>query len=65
MTKIGEMAFYGCNGLKEINISESVLSIGTAAFANCENLENIFVDAKIPSIIAMTEYCGISIATGY
>ena len=35
VTSIGNSAFYGCSGLKSINIPNSVTSIGSSAFNGC------------------------------
>lgn len=42
VTKIGEKAFMGCTGLTEITIPGTATSIGSSAFENCENLENVY-----------------------
>lgn len=44
VTCIGDGAFEGCTGLKEITIPGSVTSIGETAFEGCEALEAIQVD---------------------
>ena len=41
LTKIGEMAFYGTQALKSIDIPSTVTSIGESAFADCFSLEKI------------------------
>ena len=41
LTRIGDMAFYGVNGLTSISIPGSVTSIGQMAFSNCSNLKDI------------------------
>lgn len=38
VTRIGNAAFYGCEDLTSIIISDGVIVIGGSAFANCENL---------------------------
>ena len=43
VTSIGESAFYRCNALTEVNISETVTNIGDDAFFYCKGLENINV----------------------
>lgn len=50
---IGEEAFYGCERLISINISDGITSIGGWAFWNCVNLTSI----KLPnSLISIGEY---------
>lgn len=41
LTKIGEMAFYGNQALKSIDIPSTVTAIGESAFADCFSLEKI------------------------
>ena len=40
---IGESTFYGCSGLKSIEIPDSVTSIGDGAFSYCSSLQSIEV----------------------
>lgn len=40
VTKIGDCAFFGCNGLVSISMA-SVTEIGVSAFENCVNLDNV------------------------
>lgn len=42
-TSIANKAFYKCSGLTEINIPDSVTSIGIYAFYGCNNLESILL----------------------
>lgn len=42
--KISDTAFYGCSDLVSITISNNVVSIGSSAFENCSNLENIIFE---------------------
>ena len=44
MTSIGDCAFYGCSGLTELILPNSVTSIGNYAFSDCSGLEKITVD---------------------
>ena len=43
-------AFYGCTGLKELNLGHSVKSISTSAFFNCKNLESLLIPSSVTSI---------------
>ncbi len=42
--KIGEYAFFGCEGIEELNIPASVETIGSDAFTFCSNLKKIAVE---------------------
>lgn len=48
--EIADMAFYGCTGLKSINIGNSISSIGTRAFSGCTGLESIVIPNSVTSI---------------
>ncbi len=48
---IGNMAFHGCNKIKEITISDSITSIGVYAFFGCENLISISIPDSVTSSI--------------
>lgn len=41
MFTYGEYAFYGCSGLTNITIPESVTEIGLSAFEYCNELSNV------------------------
>ena len=41
VTAIGEIAFYGCSGLKKIDIPKEITSIGFMAFIHCTSLATI------------------------
>ena len=43
-------AFYNCEGLTSITISDSVTSIGGSAFYNCSNLASIIIPDSVTSI---------------
>ena len=47
ITAIRDFAFYGCDQLEKVVISDGVTSIGSHAFYNCENLTSI----KIPESV--------------
>ena len=40
-TTVGSFAFYGCNSLETVVISDSVTSIGSSAFSGCSSLTEI------------------------
>jgi uncharacterized repeat protein (TIGR02543 family) len=42
-------AFFNCNGLDSVTISEGVTSIGSSAFFNCSDLTSVTVDTANPS----------------
>lgn len=50
VTKIGDMAFFGCSGLASITISDSVKSIGYSAFYNCTSLTAVDIPRNVTSI---------------
>ena len=49
VTGIRENAFYGCDKLKSIEISEGVETIGDKAFSGCKNLESISIPSSVSS----------------
>lgn len=52
VTKIGDMAFYGCREIVTISIPDSVKEISEAAFSCCEMLKTV----NIPDGIGKIEY---------
>ena len=48
VTSIGDEAFFGCQSLKEISLSESLSYIGDYSFEGCSSLSAIEVDVKNP-----------------
>ena len=52
-TSMGD-CFSGCHSLKEITISNSVISIGHGCFTKCESLEKIIIPNSVTSI---GDYC--------
>ena len=49
VTGIRENAFYGCEKLKSIEISEGIETIGDKAFLGCSNLESITIPSSVSS----------------
>jgi hypothetical protein len=43
LSSIGGSAFFGCNGIKQIDIPYSVEQIGANAFAGCQTLEEVVI----------------------
>ncbi|MBR3951944.1 MAG: leucine-rich repeat domain-containing protein, partial [Bacteroidaceae bacterium] len=50
VTRIGNYAFYYCEGLTSITIPNSVTSIGYQAFNNCDGLTSITIPNSVTSI---------------
>ena len=50
VTKIGDCAFFNCEGLRTVTIPDSVTSIGENAFCGCNNLTNVTIPASVKSI---------------
>ncbi len=48
--RIGNSAFYGCNGLTSITIPNSVTNIGSSAFEGCSGLTSITIPNSVTSI---------------
>ena len=46
VTAIGDVAFYGCEGLKKIDIPKEIESIGVFAFAHCTSLATIYYEGN-------------------
>ena len=49
MTKVPDYAFYGCKTLKNIDLPNSIASIGDNAFYGCKTLKNIDLPNSIVS----------------
>ncbi len=49
-TVLGYGAFYGCNGLARVTISDSVTSIGDYVFHNCRGLTSVKIGNGVTSI---------------
>lgn len=54
LTSIPEVTFEDCTALKDVNIPESVASIGAYAFMNTTNLSSIHLPSKVTEIYS---YC--------
>lgn len=50
LKKIGVNAFYGCTGLKSLELPESLNELGFGAFQNCENLGSVALQCEVASI---------------
>lgn len=58
VTYIGPNAFYGCSGteFKTINLPSTLVTLGTQAFYNCENLEAITIPESVTQVGDATFY---------
>lgn len=52
ITEIGDYAYYGCEGLMEVNFEEGARlgTVGNYAFANCSSLEEIVLPDSVTAI---------------
>ena len=50
VTAIGYRAFYGCTGMTNVTIPNSVISIGNGAFQNCTALTSVTIGTGVTSI---------------
>ncbi len=50
ITRIWDMAFYGCKKLKGVRIPDSVTLIGEEAFRECNGLKSIVIGARVSEI---------------
>ncbi len=50
VTAIADEAFAGAEGLKEVDMSDNIETIGTKAFYNCEDLETITFSNSLTSV---------------
>ena len=56
ITAIGNSAFYGCSGLKDIIIPDNITTIGDYAFYGCSGLKDIIIPDNITTIGDYTFY---------
>jgi hypothetical protein len=54
VTRIGDVAFFGCTGLTSITIPNSVTRIGREAFYGCTGLTSMTVEATNPPYYSST-----------
>ena len=47
---IGNFAFYGCNSLTSLTLSQNLISIGISAFNRCNKLTSITIPSNVTSI---------------
>ena len=50
VTSIGDLAFWGCNGMTSITVPNGVTSIGLHAFSGCSSLTSITIPNGVTSI---------------
>ena len=50
VVSIGDNAFYGCESIQNLTISEGVTSIGRSAFSGCANLASVSAPASLRTI---------------
>ena len=50
LLSIGEKAFYGCDGLREITFGEGIESITTEAFVSCTSLKIVTIPKSVKTI---------------
>lgn len=61
LKEIGQYAFYGCTGLGEITVPDTVESVGTNAFANCRNVKEITVGKNVKDLGNKAFYDAVSL----
>ena len=49
-TELPKEAFYGCDGLEEIELSSSLISVPESAFGTCSSLKSIIIPQSVVSI---------------
>ena len=50
LTEIGHYAFYGCTGLTDVKVPNTVVHIRESAFNHCENLEEVGIGTNVTNI---------------
>lgn len=50
VTRIGDYAFYNCDGVNDVTIPYSIISLGQDAFFDCDRLTNIVIPNSITTI---------------
>ena len=50
VTRIGDFAFAGCNGLRKVVVPEGVTEIGASAFLGCSNLKCVELPTSVTNI---------------
>ena len=65
VTSIESYAFFGCSGLTEVTIPNSVTSIGEKAFGDCSGLTSVTIPESVTSIdkYAFSDCCGLTSVT--
>jgi hypothetical protein len=57
-TTVKANMFAGCSGLREVNLSQGITSIGESAFASCEGLTELYIPNTVEKIAATAfAYC--------
>ncbi|MBQ8380420.1 MAG: leucine-rich repeat protein [Clostridia bacterium] len=54
--EIGSRAFFGCSGLIDLTIPDSLTTLGIRAFYKCESLENVVIGASLTEVPAYSFY---------
>ena len=56
---IGDYAFFNCNTLNELTLSDNIVNIGDFAFSGCYYLTNILIPKNVKNIgKSVFDYCG-------
>ena len=50
LTRIGDLAFYGCSGLKIVSMPDSVMEVGWFAFAGCSSMTMLNLSSNLKVI---------------
>ena len=65
ITKIGDLAFYGCSSLSSVTIPDSVTTIGGYAFYGCSNLTSVTIGDSVTTIGDYAFYACSSLTSVY